>query len=87
MSLATRKKLHAFICTELPINDQVISRVNDLSTKEEQRVIIKGYQIFEWILGTPIKEKDDETKCEEDEISSTNEDEHDYDITENVEDK
>ena len=47
MSLATRKKLHAFICTELPINDQVISRVNDLSTKEEQRVIIKGYQIFE----------------------------------------
>ena len=35
MSLATRKQLHAFIWTELPINDQVISRLNDLSTKEK----------------------------------------------------
>ena len=33
MSLATIKQLHAFICIELPITDQVTSRVNNLATK------------------------------------------------------
>ena len=33
MYLATGKHLHAFIWTELPINDQVISRVKYFSTK------------------------------------------------------
>ena len=41
-----------------------------------------GYTIFEWIPGIPITEKDNETKSEEDEMSSTNEDAHDDDITE-----
>ena len=35
MSLATGKQLHSFIWKELPINDQVIYRVNDLDTKEK----------------------------------------------------
>ena len=35
MYLATIKQFHDFICTELPINDQVVSRVNDLSTKKK----------------------------------------------------
>ena len=64
MSLATRKQLHAFIWTELPINDQVISRVNDLSTKEKQPEMTKGYPIFEWIPGIPITDKDDKTQSE-----------------------
>ena len=42
MSLATRKQLHDFIWIELPINDKVISRVNDLSTKEKQPKMTKG---------------------------------------------
>ena len=83
MSLATRKQLRAFISTELPINDEVISRVNYLSTKEEHPEMTKGYPIFEWIPGIPITDKDDETQSEEDEISSTHEDKHDDDITEN----
>ena len=33
MSLSTVKQLHAFICKERPINDQVIYRANDLATK------------------------------------------------------
>ena len=86
MSLATRKQLHAFIWTELPINDQVISRLNDLYTKEKQPEMTMRYPIFEWIPGVPITDKDDETQSEEDEISSTHEDEHDDDITENGED-
>ena len=86
MSLATRKQLHDFIWTELPINDQVISRVSDFSTKEKQPEMTKGYPIFEWIPVIPITDKDDETQSEEDELSSTHEDEHDDDITENGED-
>ena len=43
----------------------------------------KGYPIFEWSPGIPITEKDDKTQSEGDEISSSHEDEHDYDITEN----
>ena len=70
MSLATIKQLHAFIWTELPINDQVISRVNDLATKENQPEMTKGYPIFKCIPGIPITDKD----------------EHDDDITENGED-
>ena len=74
MSIATRKQLHAFICTELSINDQVVSRVNTFSAKEKQPETTKGYPIYEWIPGTAITDKDDETKSEEDEISSTHED-------------
>ena len=33
MYLATVKKLHAFIWTELPINDRFIFRVNNFATK------------------------------------------------------
>ena len=47
----------------------------------------KGYPIFELIPGTPITDKDDETKSEEDEISSTHEDKHDDNITENGEEE
>ena len=87
MYLATRKQLHDFIWTELPINDKVISRVNNLATKEKQPEMTKGYPIFEWIPGIPITDKDDETKSEEDQRSSTHEYEHDDDITENGEDE
>ena len=45
----------------------------------------KGYPIFEWIPGILITEKYDKTQSEEDEISSTNENKHDDNITENGE--
>ena len=82
ISLATGKRLHAFIWTELPINYQVISRVNDFPTKDKQLEMTKGYPIFEWSPGIPIEDKDDETKSEEDEIYSTHRDRHDDNITE-----
>ena len=83
--LATIKQLRDFISTELPINDQVVTRVNDLSTKERQPEMTKGYPIFYWSPGIPITNKDDKTKIEEDEIASTHKDKHDYDITKNGE--
>ena len=33
MYLVTGEKLYTFICTKLPINDQVMQRVNDLAAK------------------------------------------------------
>ena len=84
---ATVKQLHAFICREQPINYQVISRVNDLATKEKQPEMTKVYSIFKWIPGIPITDKDYDTQSEEDEISSTHEYEHDDDITENGEEE
>ena len=83
MSLATGKQLDAFICTELPINDQVISRVTNLATNENQPDITKGYPIFEWSPGIPITYKDDDTQSEEYEISSKHEDQNNDDINEN----
>ena len=46
----------------------------------------KGYTIFGWIPGISIKDKYNETKSEEYEISSTHEDNHDDTITESGED-
>ena len=42
MSLATGKQLHAFIWTELPIDDQVRKRVNNLVNKENYPEMTKG---------------------------------------------
>ena len=36
MSLDTGKQFHALICKKLPMNDQVMYRVNELATKEKQ---------------------------------------------------
>ena len=49
--------------------------------------MIKGYPIFQWSPVIPITDKYDDTKSEEYEIASTHGDEHDNDITENVEEK
>ena len=87
MSLAIGKYFYAFIWTEIPISDQVTSRVNYLATKEKQPEMNKGYPIFEWIPGVLITYKDDETQSEADEISSTHEEEHNYEITENGEEE
>ena len=86
MSLATGKQLHAFVQTEISINDQVVYRVNNLATNENQPEITKEYPIFEWSPVIPIKDKDRKTQNKDDEIASTHEDEDDDDITENGED-
>ena len=51
MFLATGKHLHTYIWTYLPINEQVIYRVDDLVTKENKPDITKVYPIFEWSPG------------------------------------
>ena len=87
MYLATGKQVYTFIWTELPINDQVIYRANNLDTNEKQPEMSKGYPIFEWRPSIPITDKYDETQSEENEISSTHKDEHNDEIIENGEDE
>ena len=45
----------------------------------------KGYLIFEWSPGISITDEEYQKQIEEDKISSSHEDEHDDDITENGE--
>ena len=85
MSLATGKQFHSFIWEDLPINDQVMQRVSDLTTKENQLEITKGHPIFKWIPGIPIIDKDDKNQNEDDEIAPSHGDEDDYEIPKNEE--
>ena len=83
MSQTTGKQIHSFVWTKLTINDQVVYRVINLATKEEQSKMTKGYPIFEWIPGIPIIDKYNETKHEDNKIVSTHEYDKYNDITEN----
>ena len=51
MYLDTGNQIHTFIWTELPINDQVIQRVNNQATKQKHTEMNKGYNFFECIPG------------------------------------
>ena len=68
MLLATGKQLHTYICTEIPINKQVMQRVDDLATTEKQPDMTKGYPIFEWISGIPITDQANREPDNEEEL-------------------
>ena len=53
MVIATGKQFYVYIWTDIPINKQVIQRVDKLASKGKQPEITKGYSIFELILGVP----------------------------------
>jgi hypothetical protein len=54
MSLYTGKKIHGYIWNEIPIDDDVISRVEELADKENQPLLIDDHPLFEWAPGRPI---------------------------------
>ena len=47
----------------------------------------KGYSIFEWISSIPITKKHNDDQNEDNEITSTHEDDNDYDINLNGEEE
>ena len=49
MSLYSGKRLHSYEWTELPTDDEVISRVDHLETNENAPTMINGYPVFTWI--------------------------------------
>ena len=58
MSLHTGKRLHAYEWEELPIDDEVINRVEELAGN--QKVMTDKYPQFEWAPGFPIVNNEDE---------------------------
>ena len=58
MVIATGKQFYVYIWIEIPINKQVIQRVDELATKGKPPEITKGYYIFELILEVPIMGQD-----------------------------
>jgi hypothetical protein len=48
MSLYDGKRLHSYEWKELPIDDDVISRVEELATREDAPTMINGYPVFTW---------------------------------------
>ena len=48
MSLITGRKLHAYKWVELPINDEIIERVNVLALEEKQPILSNGTILVEW---------------------------------------
>ena len=61
MSLYTGKKIHSYDWVETPIDEDVISRVEELAQSEEQPVIAKNMPLFEWAIGNLIIDKTDDT--------------------------
>ena len=58
MSLHTGKRLHSYEWEELPIDDKVINRVEELVGN--QKVMTDKYPQFEWAPGSPIVDNEDE---------------------------
>ena len=58
MSSATEKQLHTYIRTEILMDEQVIQRVDELSTKEKHPDMTKGSPIFEWSPGIPSMDQE-----------------------------
>ena len=54
MSLYTVKLLHRYQWTELPIDDDVISQVRDLSEGEGAKKMTNNYPVFELASGVLI---------------------------------
>ena len=58
MSLHTGKRLHSYEWEELPIDDEVINRVEELAGN--QKVMTDKYPQFAWEPGFPIVDNEDE---------------------------
>ena len=56
MSLLSGKRIHSNNWTELPISEEVIARVYELATHENQPELVDGMPLFEWELGKPIED-------------------------------
>jgi hypothetical protein len=60
MSLETGKRIHGYIWEELPIDKQIIDRVESIAKKEKQPELLDGCLLFEWAPGITIDESDEE---------------------------
>ena len=57
MSLYTGLKIHGYKWTELPIDDDVIDRVEEMADKQKAPKMINRSPLFEWRPGVPIEDE------------------------------
>ena len=85
MSLYTGQKIHGFGWEELPIHDDVISRVEELAEDEKQPRLLNRVPLFEWAPGYKITDEEDENvnpineETEEPDVNTIEEIENDTD--------
>ena len=65
MSLFTGRELHSNNWDELPIDEEVIAKVEQMAKDQDQPFLPDKYPMFEWSPGTLIEDEDDETVEEE----------------------
>ena len=79
LSLITGKRIHAYAWEELPIDDDVVDRIHQLATEENQAVITATIPYIDWGMGniTPSNNKESyEVENEaEDEVNIVEDDE------------
>ena len=73
MSLYSGKQIHSYHWKELPICEEVIKRVEELATKENQPLLVDNHPIFEWSSGQPIDTPNEETQ--QDDVTTNEQDE------------
>ena len=54
MSLYTGKKINGYIWNEITINNDFISKVEELADKENKTLLLENHPLFEWAPGRPI---------------------------------
>ena len=59
MSLETGRKLHGYKWKELPMDDWVIARVEEIAKKEGQPKLVNKTPLFEWTPGVPTVSNDE----------------------------
>ena len=87
MSLFTGKHLHANKWTEVPMNDEIISKVESMAKSERQPELNNGIFIFELTPGHELSfeemELEEELMAEDDENLRHNNVEYEVDMNEN----
>ena len=68
MYLWTGRKIYGFIWTELPITEELITRVEDVGKEDKQPLMGNG-PIFEWIPGNIILDHQEEKEFIDDLIN------------------
>ena len=83
MNLTSGKKVNCFKWEELPIDDEVISRVNKLAKDENQPEMEIGYPDFEWEHGHEIQDTFDYSRVTHDNYDNSG-DEEKFDIRRDI---
>ena len=60
MSLYSGKRIHGYKWEKLPIDENVIARVEQLAEAEKQPIMNRGMPCFEWTPGVEIEDEPDE---------------------------